>query len=338
LPPRETPRWRRTRAPRPRLTRTPPPTMREQAPAISQSARPSLRRSAPLAPCAPTRAVCTSSLAKARESVCAWGSCATRPDTGRTRRVVRATAAKGRRGGTPAPRQNTNAWALRSRRSGRRRSVSRVLSRVRVTPGAEAIIPLGRRLPGASSGLPAGSSEQLWYRLPTRPCSRWGLPCRPRYHGRGGLLPRRFTLTVGRPKTRKRRSLFCGTLLGVSATGRYPASCSVELGLSSRWRPGASPLRERVVTQPAIARAASTQQNVPLWRRRRKHPAFGWGTEAAHKHAIKGATINPYRPAPKKTPCTTAVAATIAAAAETAIGARAAARAPRSATHTAIAP
>ena len=34
-------------------------------------------------------------------------------------------------------------------------------------------------------------------RLPTRPCSRRGLPCRPRYRGRGGLLPRRFTLAVG---------------------------------------------------------------------------------------------------------------------------------------------
>jgi len=40
------------------------------------------------------------------------------------------------------------------------RSVSRVLSRARVTPSAEAIIPLGRRSPVASSGLPAGSGEQ----------------------------------------------------------------------------------------------------------------------------------------------------------------------------------
>ena len=70
-------------------------------------------------------------------------------------------------------------------------------------------------------------------RLPTWPCSRWGLPCRPRCRGRGGLLPRRFTLAVGR-RSERRRSAFCCTLLGVSATGRYPASCSVELGLSSR--------------------------------------------------------------------------------------------------------
>ena len=67
-----------------------------------------------------------------------------------------------------------------------------------------------------------------------RPCSRWGLPCRPRCRVRGGLLPRPFTLTVGRREAKRRRFSFCCTLLGVSATGRYPASCSVELGLSSR--------------------------------------------------------------------------------------------------------
>ena len=30
--------------------------------------------------------------------------------------------------------------------------------------------------------------------FPIWPCSGWGLPCRPCYHGRGELLPRRFTL------------------------------------------------------------------------------------------------------------------------------------------------
>jgi hypothetical protein len=29
---------------------------------------------------------------------------------------------------------------------------------------------------------------------PIWPCSRWGLPCRPRYRGRGALLPHPFTL------------------------------------------------------------------------------------------------------------------------------------------------
>jgi hypothetical protein len=85
--------------------------------------------------------------------------------------------------------------------------------------------------------------------LPTRPCSRWGLPCRPRCRGRGGLLPRRFTLTArGLPcGARGRRSFLCGTLLGVSATGRYPASHSMELGLSSRPRdPKASRAGDRL--------------------------------------------------------------------------------------------
>ncbi len=31
--------------------------------------------------------------------------------------------------------------------------------------------------------------------FPIWPCSRWGLPCRPCYQGRGALLPHRFTLT-----------------------------------------------------------------------------------------------------------------------------------------------
>ena len=44
-----------------------------------------------------------------------------------------------------------------------------------------------RRAPATSMGLPPA--------IPIRPCSRWGLPCRPCRQGRGGLLPHRFTLT-----------------------------------------------------------------------------------------------------------------------------------------------
>src|SRR5205823_11994239 len=45
----------------------------------------------------------------------------------------------------------------------------------------------------------------------------------------GGLLPHHFTLTghAGR------RCHFCGTFLRVTPTGRYPASCPMEPGLSS---------------------------------------------------------------------------------------------------------
>ena len=48
----------------------------------------------------------------------------------------------------------------------------------------------------------------------------------------GELLPHLFTLT----SALRRRFAFCGTFLGVTPTGRYPASCPVEFGLSSRAR------------------------------------------------------------------------------------------------------
>ena len=80
-------------------------------------------------------------------------------------------------------------------RAGRRRSVSRVLSRVRVTPGAEAIIPLGRRLPAASSGLPAGSGEQ-----PYHPRGRRNRPREtPAY---AALLPMGFAVPPALPRAR----------------------------------------------------------------------------------------------------------------------------------------
>ena len=67
------------------------------------------------------------------------------------------------------------------------RSISRVLSWT--------TIPLGMLLPACSSSLP-GSNASHAMRFPIWPCFRWGLPCRPCYHVRGELLPRRFTLAV----------------------------------------------------------------------------------------------------------------------------------------------
>lgn len=100
-----------------------------------------------------------------------------------------------------------------------------------------------------------------------RPTRRLGrailLPDRPWRSSRAApayaaLLPMGFTLPLALPRARwaltppfhpchraclgvqaRRRFVFCGTLLGVSVTGRYPASCSSELGLSSR-RPASS--------------------------------------------------------------------------------------------------
>ncbi len=64
-------------------------------------------------------------------------------------------------------------------------------------------------------------------------CSGWGLPCHNCCQLRGGLLPHHFTLA--RDVVRRRgRFIFCGTFLEVTLTGRYPASCPTEPGLSSR--------------------------------------------------------------------------------------------------------
>ena len=48
------------------------------------------------------------------------------------------------------------------------------------------------------------------------------------YQKGGELLPRRSTLTILCMAV-----YFCCTSLGVTSTGRYPASCPVKLGLSS---------------------------------------------------------------------------------------------------------
>jgi len=115
--------------------------------------------------------------------------------------------------------------------------LSRVLFRLRIAPHAVVIIHLERQLPAASSSQPTDSGESplVAYATcpPTRPCSQWGLPCHLRYRKCGGLLPHRFTLTR-RSLRRGGQTILCCTFLGVSATGRYPALHSMELGLSSR--------------------------------------------------------------------------------------------------------
>ena len=47
--------------------------------------------------------------------------------------------------------------------------------------------------------------------IPTRSCSRWGLPCRFHRWKRGALLPHRFTLTAAK-RYAPWRSLLCGTV------------------------------------------------------------------------------------------------------------------------------
>ena len=133
--------------------------------------------------------------------------------------------------------------SFRTRADGSTSRLSRVLFRARVTPRAAAIIPLGRASRRASSSLPAGSGES--------PSGELSLARTPAYVA---LLPMGFAVPRALPRARwaltppfhpyrsgdscelRNGRLFCGTLLGVSATRRYLASCSVELGLSSVFR------------------------------------------------------------------------------------------------------
>jgi len=62
-----------------------------------------------------------------------------------------------------------------------------------------ATIPLGRRLPFASSNQPGRRAGKSPCAAPIRSCTRWGLPCRFRCRPRGALLPHPFSLTC--PKT-----------------------------------------------------------------------------------------------------------------------------------------
>ena len=104
------------------------------------------------------------------------------------------------------------------------------------------IIPLGRELPHASSDLPGSLGRATLRRSPIWSCSGWGLPSQP---GRPScwwsLTPPFHPCLCRAPQARlhepgglgHRRSAFCGTVRRVTPPGRYPATRSVELGLSS---------------------------------------------------------------------------------------------------------
>ena len=117
-------------------------------------------------------------------------------------------------------------------------------------------IPLGRRLPGASSNLPGrpdpdtdpeAHSREL-RAVPIRSCSRWGLPCRRRCRRRGALLPHRFTLAA------------------VNATHRG-GLFSVALSLGSH---PPDVIRHRLSTEPGLS--SPITPSLPRWRGRE-----GWG-------------------------------------------------------------
>ncbi len=136
------------------------------------------------------------------------------------------------------------------------RSVSRVLYGCSGKRCNVATIPLGPVSPPASSDLPERPgrkppSKVALRTVPIRSCSRWGLPCRPCYQARGGLLPHPFTLTPPvfrsapshqglwfsstsvRPKYRRGGLLSVALSLGLPPPGVTRHRVFVEPGLSS---------------------------------------------------------------------------------------------------------
>ena len=83
------------------------------------------------------------------------------------------------------------------------------------------------------------TQREKWDRLPIWSCSGWGLPSSRCHHRDWCALTAPFhpcqkTPGSGSPfHPRNWRSILCGTFLRVTPTGRYPAPCSTEPGLSS---------------------------------------------------------------------------------------------------------
>jgi hypothetical protein len=99
----------------------------------------------------------------------------------------------------------------------------------RPNPEASGEQPLSRPPPGG----------RKWESLSIWSCSGWGLPSSRCHHRDWCALttpfhPYQDTPYSGSPfRTCTWRSVFCGTFLRVTPTGRYPAPCSAEPGLSS---------------------------------------------------------------------------------------------------------
>jgi hypothetical protein len=147
-----------------------------------------------------------------------------------------------------------------------RGSVSRVLSTAAPKRFGWATIPLGRRLPAASSNQPGRLGGVSPCAAPIRSCSRWGLPCRHRYRPRGALLPHPFALTRNPQGSPPGGMLSVALSLGSPPPGVTRHRHSLEPGLSSRMRTcrrppdplaGPAPSSRAPAAQPRPARASA---------------------------------------------------------------------------------
>ncbi len=120
-----------------------------------------------------------------------------------------------------------------------RRPISRVLSPRRIagddhssgTPVTECLARPTRTAARKRACRPAVKRIRL--AAPTWSCSRWGLPCHPRYRGRGALLPHPFTLTRGPQSGAAGGLLSVALSLGSPPPDVIRHRVSVEPGLSS---------------------------------------------------------------------------------------------------------
>ena len=198
------------------------------------------------------------------------GNSGCRPSAGRGRTwpdavcsAVRSAARRGRqRLARRRDRSVKHQVTVRAESKVSQRAVSRILSLRRLRGVGVTTIPLAPPSLAGSSDRPGDSRRavrssqnrtrcrrQGTGRLPIWSCSVRGFACHLCCHGRGALLPHLFTLTLARPSApgsrqalaglpdepvaRVGRYIFCATVLQVTLTGRYPAHCPAEFGLSS---------------------------------------------------------------------------------------------------------
>lgn len=129
------------------------------------------------------------------------------------------------------------------------------------------IICLGPPSPAASSGA-WESGRGRWPTAVPGPCSQPGFTKPAPLDAAGALLPHLCTLTCAPGKPGPSAVCFCGTVLTVTRTGRYPAGLAIgEPGLSSTGRgpgPKTAPHRSR---SPRLLSTAHTKGKVRgrLW-------------------------------------------------------------------------